>query len=135
MLLAGPPKTGKSYLASELALALSLPFSAEEKERTLWCAGVPKPATEAEHPISRRFIINPKQESRDKLPGARGWNVLVFTLEMNVSAVPQATRRPWRSATLIRALAPALNSRKSFSKPSLKITPRSGMSDSTSSGA
>jgi hypothetical protein len=87
MLLAGPPKTGKSYLASELALALSLPFSAEEKERTLWCASVPKPATEPKHRIPPRFVINPKPEPRDKLPGARGWNVLVFTLEMNVSEV------------------------------------------------
>ncbi len=94
LLLAGPPKTGKSYLASELALALSIPFSEDEGRRTLWHhsaqeTGEAKTTGAAKAP-PKHFSINPKPQPRDSQPGSRGWKVLVFSLEMNV---PEVARR------------------------------------------
>lgn len=64
-------------------------------------------------------------------------NVVQVT-ERPLAAMPEAalysTSRPWRSARPMVACEPALNSRKSASMPSLKITPRSGMWDSILSG-
>src|SRR4051812_22033224 len=56
-----------------------------------------------------------------------------FVKEGN-SHVLHSTSNPFRSAMQIVACVPELNSRKSFSMPSLKITPFSGMRDSRISG-
>ena len=70
LVLAGPPKSGKSFLASELALAIARPFSEKEQSRLIWAGKDSNPKT---HP----FRINKKPDC-----DVSGFKVLFFSLEM-----------------------------------------------------
>jgi hypothetical protein len=79
MLLAAPPKSGKSLLASEIALSLSLPFKTGEK----------------------RFLFDARPDPETKFPGLeikqppkeKNWRVLFFSLEMREAEVSLRIRR------------------------------------------
>jgi hypothetical protein len=81
MLLAAPPKSGKSLLASEIALALSIPFRKGE-ERYL-------------------FGAEPKSDTTPAFPGLKicpsangeGWRVLFLSLEMREPEISVRLRK------------------------------------------
>lgn len=74
IILAGPPKSGKSLLAGDIALSLARPFRDKEK-RFLFD---PAPSAEPVNPDpTRPFAISPPEGT-----GGRGWRVLYLSLEM-----------------------------------------------------
>ncbi len=96
MLLAAPPKSGKSLIASEIALALSVPFRANE-ERFLFDALPSKedpkfPGLQVLPPLSperkSKNIEDPK--SVEEL---RSWKVLFVSLEMREAEVSGRLRQ------------------------------------------
>ncbi len=78
MLLAAPPKTGKSLLASEIALALALPFKEDEK-RYLFGALPHKPSD-----FPGLEILPPPTKSPTE---PWSWRVLFLSLEMRETEV------------------------------------------------
>lgn len=94
IIIAGPPKSGKSYLVTDIALALSRPFGSKEKERCLF-ASPPKKSPrrgnrsnkeEVDRPVENPFRVNrPKGSSGEEKN--RGWKVLFISLEMGMALV------------------------------------------------
>jgi hypothetical protein len=104
MLLAAPPKSGKSLLASEIALALALPFRPDEKRYLFNAQKTVMPEGKEEFP---GLLINPapldaRLNTEDANPSGsqagsaanhRGWRVLVLSLEMREAEVAMRVRR------------------------------------------
>lgn len=78
MVLAGPPKSGKSMIAGDLALTLARNFTANE-ERCLFGKQEKSDATSSPP--------NPFVVSRPEAGSDRGWRVLYFSLEMTEGEV------------------------------------------------
>ena len=88
MLLAAPPKCGKSLIASEIALALAQPF-AKREERWLFHAEPEKDSLQKEAFPGLRVLPPPDGRAPDvaERDGGRGWRVLVLSLEMREAEV------------------------------------------------
>lgn len=76
LILAGPPKSGKSFLVSELALCLARPFNGENENRFVWAGK----GEASKNP----FQVNRKEHDN---PNSPGWTVLFFSLEMSAYEV------------------------------------------------
>lgn len=85
MILAGPPKSGKSMLAADIALSLARPF-AEAEVRYLFGSlqSEPKPPSGAIFPT---FKVTRPEDG-----GQRGWRVVYFSLEMQPAEVAERLR-------------------------------------------
>lgn len=81
VLLAGPPKGGKSLLASEIAISLTKPF-AEGEERFLF---QPKPPEESGAPGLKILKISPPKPEKGQPRSS--WKVLFISLEMRAPEI------------------------------------------------
>lgn len=96
ILLSGPPKTGKSYIATDLAISLSRPFRDATEKRYLFAPAplgdkiisIPASTKDAKSTdlalasSSLQFEIERPDEGQN-----RGWRVLFFSLEMSRGVV------------------------------------------------
>ncbi len=87
VLLAGPPKSGKSLVANDIALAIARPFKKDEV-RYLFGHGVkPHGKDEPEPPFQ---IHRPLPKNKGDQPG---WRVLCFSLEMQPGEVSERLKK------------------------------------------